>query len=97
MPMEWAQLQENDIAITRSELGVMNEVYFVTRVKMDGIREANKLVVRRNPPLSDADRITWSNWLVLEAGKTERIRMQMELIVAGSLVKMLTMRSYGRI
>ena len=44
---EWKHLKESDIQMVRTQTGVNNEVYFVTRTAKDGIKEPNRIVIRK--------------------------------------------------
>ena len=52
LTQEWNKLQEEDIIVTRAQSGVNNDVYFVSRVTENGIKEPNKLVFRKYNSIS---------------------------------------------
>lgn len=57
----------------------MNEVYIISRNSMDGVMESNELVMRRNAILREEDKVTWADWIVLDASETERALIVMKL------------------
>jgi hypothetical protein len=79
LPLEWSRLKESDIRVSRSELGISNEVYFVERVAGNGIREPNKVVIRKYAEHAEDKDGVWTGFVTMCASHQDQAVTHMQL------------------